>query len=95
MGSARAGVERQVNQLAQLPLSSRCGAGTAAVPQAFAERQRRREQTARWYLVTQFDYLPVRVGYDTLFVQGELLITRQSYGPTRRPPGGLARPRAH
>jgi subtilisin family serine protease len=32
-------------------------------------------------LVTQFDYLPVRVGYDTLFARGELLITRQSYGP--------------
>ena len=30
-------------------------------------------------LVTEFDFLPVRVGYDTLFARGELLITQQSY----------------
>jgi len=29
--------------------------------------------------VTQFDFLPVQVGYDTLLVPGELLITHQSY----------------
>jgi hypothetical protein len=29
--------------------------------------------------VTEFDYLPVRVGFDTLLVRGELLITAQSY----------------
>jgi Subtilase family len=29
--------------------------------------------------ITQFDYLPVGVGFDTLMVRGELLITAQSY----------------
>jgi hypothetical protein len=37
--------------------------------------------------VTQFDFLPVELGFDALLVPGELLITRQSYdsaGPERR-----------
>jgi hypothetical protein len=36
--------------------------------------------------VVQFDYLPVDVGFDTLMVKGELLITRESYVGY---PGGL------
>lgn len=30
--------------------------------------------------ITQFDYLPAEVGWDTLLVSGELLITRESFG---------------
>jgi subtilisin family serine protease len=90
-----AGVEYQVNQLTQLPYQPavrhqllrllqerrrpepdayqpepvRSAEYAAAGAQAYAGAD----------FVTQFDYLPVRVGYDTLFARGELLITRQSY----------------
>jgi Subtilase family len=41
--------------------------------------------------VTQFDYLPVEVGFDTLMVRGELLITAESYDgqPGNRSAKGL------
>jgi subtilisin family serine protease len=84
-----AGVGRQVSQLTQLPyqpavrhemlrvLQERRRAPQLyqrdpAPPEVYAAA---REQDD----VTQFDYLPVRVGYDTLFARGELLITQQSY----------------
>ena len=34
--------------------------------------------------ITQFDYLPAEVGWDTLLVQGELLITRESFERARK-----------
>ena len=37
--------------------------------------------------ITQFDYLPVEVGFDTLMVHGELLITAQSYNGQSGDPG--------
>ena len=39
--------------------------------------------------VTQFDFLPVQVGFDALLVRGELLITAQSYDGRTAPPDGL------
>jgi Subtilase family len=39
--------------------------------------------------ITQFDYLPAEVGFDTLMVRGELLITTQSYDG--QPAGPAAR----
>jgi hypothetical protein len=54
------------------------------------QRRRQPQQndaSARDGVVAQFDFLPVREGFDTLVVPGELLITRQSYeggpGPAR------------
>ncbi len=38
--------------------------------------------------ITQFDFLPVTVGFDTLLARGELLITAQSYDGRPAPPGG-------
>ena len=40
------------------------------------------------HTVTQFDFLPVNVGADTLLVRGELLITKQSYDGQYAPVAG-------
>jgi subtilisin family serine protease len=101
-----AGVEYQVNQLTQLPhepavrhqllrlLQERrqppepdANQPEPGRPAAYAAAGERADAA----FATQFDYLPVRVGYDTLFARGELLITQQSYdgqGPAAGQPGG-------
>jgi hypothetical protein len=43
--------------------------------------------TGRDGSITQFDFLPVTVGFDTLLASGELLITAQSYDGRPAPPG--------
>lgn len=86
-----AGVERQVSQLTQLPgqpavrhqllgllQDRRAPEPPRPQPRATAGEQDDAQRSGAGVL-TQFDYLPVRVGYDTLFARGELLITRLSY----------------
>ena len=51
-------------------------------------RARSRRGRARGGTITQFDFLPVTVGFDTLLARGELLITAQSYDGRPAPPGG-------
>ena len=98
-----AGVERQVSQLTQLPYQPavrhqklrvlqerRAPEPPRPEPRAAAHEQDDVQRSGA-DLVTQFDYLPVRVGYDTLFARGELLITRRSYdgqGPAIAGEGG-------
>ena len=96
-----AGVERQVSQLTQLPyqpavrhqllrLLQDRRAPEAPEPRATAGEQDDAQRSGD-DLVTQFDYLPVQVGYDTLFARAELLITRRSYdgqGPAVAGEGG-------
>jgi hypothetical protein len=48
-------------------------------PEPGAQKLEQRAGSPRDDAVTQFDFLPVDVGFDTLLVPGELLITRQSY----------------
>jgi subtilisin family serine protease len=47
----------------------------------------RYEEGPRDDVITPFDFLPVEVGFDTLLVPGELLITRQSYDGGQGPVG--------
>ena len=98
-----AGVERQVSQLTQLPyqpavrhqmlrvLQDRRAPEPPRPEPSAAAGEQDDVQRSGADLVTQFDYLPVRVGYDTLFARGELLITRRSYdgqGPDTSAQGG-------
>ena len=77
-------VQRQVSELEQLRFNP-------DARHAFLELLMQRRQPAdrrRDAFVTQFDFLPVNVGFDMLLVSGELLLAR----PTREwVPGGSAR----
>jgi len=48
-------------------------------PEPGAQQLEQHAGSPRDDVVTQLDFLPVAVGFDTLLVPGELLITRQSY----------------
>jgi hypothetical protein len=55
------------------------------------QRQERRADSPSNDYVTQFDFLPVEVGFDTLFVRGEILISATDYDG-RPAPAGRRRP---
>lgn len=56
-------------------------------PAPGARQPERRADSPRDDIVTQFDFLPVMEGFDTLLVRGELLITGQSYDGRHAPIG--------
>jgi hypothetical protein len=69
----RAEVQRQVSDLTQAPYEPAIRHEMLRVLQA-----RRADDKSRPGII-QFDFLPVEIGFDTLFVRGELLITGRSY----------------
>jgi hypothetical protein len=91
-GDLAAIVQRQVNDLAQLRnepairhqfltllQQRRQPEHPAPQPQQQAPQPQQHAASAREDAVTQFDFLPVDVGFDTLLVPGELLIAAQDY----------------
>jgi subtilisin family serine protease len=88
-GPVAAAVQREVDELIKLRFEP------AARHEYLRVLQGRRAAVApgrygkgpRDDVITPFDFLPVEVGFDTLLVPGELLITRQSYDGSQGPVG--------
>jgi hypothetical protein len=79
-------VQRQVDELAQLRNEPDVRHQNLTLlqqrrrpPEPGARKLEQHAGSPRDDAVTQLDFLPVDVGFDTLLVPGELLITRQSY----------------
>jgi hypothetical protein len=95
-GELESGMQRQVIELAQRRrepairnqllrlLQQRRQPGPGPAEQQPEERA----GSPRAGAVTQFDFLPVQVGFDALLVRGELLITTQSYDGRPAPSEG-------
>jgi hypothetical protein len=87
-GPLAAAVQREVDELIKLRFEPtarheylRLLQGRRALPPG------RYEKGPRDDVITPFEFLPVEVGFDTLLVPGELLITRQSYDGSQGPVG--------
>ena len=83
------GMQRQAIELTQQRHDSVIRTSVRLLTVAAGRGRRQTEDGAgspRAGIVTQFDFLPVQVGFDALLVRGELLITAQSYDgrPRRR-----------
>jgi hypothetical protein len=92
-GDLAAIVQRQVSDMAQLRFEPAIRHQNLRLlqqrrqPEPSARQPEQRAGSLRDGAVTQFDFLPVNVGFDTLLVPDELLITGRSYdgrpGPAR------------
>src|SRR5215472_496063 len=69
-------IQRQVTELAQRRYEP---AVRHELLRQLAERRAASSRTP----VARFDYLPVHIGYDSVQVRGELLISQQSYAEAR------------
>ena len=90
-GELAAGVHRQVSELAQRRhdpsirherlrmLQQRRRPRQAESPAAGAQQPSADARGSHADEVTQFDFLPAAIGFDSLLVRGELLITTESY----------------
>ena len=81
-GPLAAAVQREVDELINLRFEP------AARHEYLVQLQGRRNGIPRDDVITPFVFLPATVGFDTLLVPGELLITRQSYDGRHGPAGG-------
>ncbi|MGE5293043.1 MAG: S8 family peptidase [Micromonosporaceae bacterium] len=81
-----ADIQRQVIELAQRRYEPALRHEMARALQQRRQDYKRRKPRGRDPIVVDFDFLPVKRGFDTLMARGELLITKESYegGPRGR-----------